>query len=438
MSHSLNILILHRLGDPCLWRESMVEKELCLPKFAPSHNYVVHDFWLPLPSYLTDVAFDAIILTQTFLSARQDPFMRLRLENVFGELLRSPVFKIALPQDDYTCSKILDRWMCDWRVDVVYPVCVNDWHVLYPSYSQIGRLRQGFTGYINENLIQRTRSSRHISERITDVAYRAANLTPVFGRMGQIKAEFGDRFLKAASGLSLCTDISSRPEDTILGSCWYDFIENTRCMLGVNSGSSLLDPEGGINHAVFHYLQRHPKASFEEVEAACFPGLDGKYEFTAISPRNLECALFGTVQILAPGAYGGFLKPWEHYIPLEPDMSNFNEVASLLVNHTYLQNMADRCREVIQAYPELRYSRHVIELIDDIQNHTRLNDAERNRSVPLIERHRREMEEMAPAFWRKQRMVTKLRKFVGDLGLRRLKYRFKGSVELQTGKETAT
>lgn len=436
MTKKLNILVLHRLGDPLTWRESMVEKELCLPKFATGHNHLVHDFWLPLPGYVEDIAFDAIVLTQTFLGSRADPYMRERLHSVFGDLLHRSVFKIALPQDDYTCSGILDRWMCDWRVDVVFPVCINDWQVLYPSYSNSGRLHQGYTGYINDDLIDRTRSARPIGERGTDVAYRAANLLPVFGRLGQIKAEFGERFQRAASGSPLRIDVSTRPQDTILGDCWYDFIENTRCMLGVNSGSSLLDPEGEINKAVFRYLQRQPTASFEEVEAACFAGLDGQYEFTAVSPRNLECALFGTVQILAPGAYGGFLQPWEHYIPLETDMSNFTEVAPLLGDYSYLQAMAGRCREAVLSYPELRYSHHVAELIEEIQNHTRLTDAERDQSVPLIERHRREMEKIAPAFWRKQRVATQVRQSLGDLGLRQLKYRLEDWMERHFGKVT--
>jgi hypothetical protein len=434
MTTKLSILILHRMGDTRTWRESMVEKELCLPMFAADHNYLVHDFWLPLPNYVKGIAFDAIVLTQTLLSSRQDPCMRARLEIVYGDLLRGSSYKIALPQDDYTCSGILDRWMNDWHVDVVYPACVNDWDALYPSYSKTGKFKQGFTGYINDALIARTNSHRPIGERRTHVSYRAAKLLPVFGRLGQIKTEFGERFLKAAAGLPLHIDVSTRPQDTILGSRWYDFIENTRCMLGVNSGSSLLDPMGRINESVFYYLQRHPKASYEEVEAACFPGQEGKYEFTAISPRNLECALFGTVQILTPGPYGNFMQPWEHYIPLEPDMSNFADVAPLLSDNAYLQAMAVRCREAILSYPHLRYGHHVAELIEEIRSHTRLTDAERAKGVPLIERHRREMVELAPAFWRKQRLVTKVRQTLGNLGLRRLKYWFKDRMDPQTVK----
>lgn len=423
MRSRLNVLILHRLGDPRFWRQSVAEKELCLPQFAAGHNYVVHDFYLPLPRYVSEIAFDAIVLTQSFLGGRQDSGIAARREAVFGKLLRSPAYKIALPQDDYTCSGILDRWMCEWKVDVLYPVCVDHWDVLYPAYSKIGRLKQGFTGYLSGRLIERTTVRRPIAERTVDVAYRAASLSPVFGRMGQIKAEFGERFLWAAERLPLRIDVSTRPQDTILGTHWYDFIEDSRCMLGVNSGSSLLDPDGLLNVAVNRYLQRHPKATFEEVEAACFPGLEGKYNFTAISPRNLECALFGTTQILAPGPYGGYFRPNEHYIPLEPDMSNFREVVPLIRDDRFLQAMADRCREVILSHAELRYDYHVADLIAEIRSHTRVTEAERVRSVSLIERHGREMAALAPGYWRRERIVAEVRKILGNLGLRWLKQR---------------
>jgi hypothetical protein len=403
----------------------MFEKELCLPNFAPEHNYLVHDFELPLPSYITDIHFDAIILTQTFLSKRQDPRFRKRLNEVYAFIGSMQSFKIALPQDDYTCSGILDRLLNDWKVDLVYPVCINDWDILYPTFSKVGRMKQGFTGYITDEMIKRTNSPIPLVERSIDVAYRAAKLPPVFGRLGQIKTDYGDLFLKASKGLPLKVDVSTRLQDAILGLQWYDFIESSRCMLGVNSGSSILDPEGIINQKVFSYLELHPKASFEEVEAACFPGQEGKYEFTAISPRNLECALFGTVQILAPGSYGGFMQEEGEYIPLEPDMSNFSDIVPLLTNHSYLKTIADRCREAILSFPELRYNYHNKDLIREIKRHTKLNDVIRLKSVPLIRRHQKEMIKIASAYWHKQRIVTKVRKVLGDLGLRRFKYLIK-------------
>ena len=422
MSETLNILVLHRLGDPRIWRESMVEKELCLPKFAPEHHYLVHDFWLPLPQYVNDISFDGIILTQTFLGARADPGMRARMLDTYAKLLSRDSFKIALPQDDYTCPKILDDWLTEWGVDISFPVCSNHWDILYPRYSKVGRMKLGYTGYISEDLVNLTKSSKPIKDRDTHVAYRAANLSPVFGRLGQVKTEFGDRFLKASSGFSFKVDVSTRSQDTILGKKWYDFVQGTRCMLGVNSGSSLIDQDGAINKKVFLYLQKHPGATFEEVEEACFPDQDGRYVFTAISPRNLECGLFRTAQILATGTYGGFMEAEKDYISLEPDMSNFRQIAPMIENHDTLQQMTDRCREKILSFNELRYSHHVADLLNEIRTNTQVSDKQRLESIPLIQRYQQETEQIATSFWNKKRRISSIRSVLGNMGLRKIKY----------------
>ena len=400
----------------------MVEKELCLLKFAPEHNYLVHDFSMPFPEYIGDINFDSIILTQTFLGARIDPSMRRHMKNTYGSFLSNNFFKIALPQDDYSCSKILDDWLTDWEVDLNYPVCVNDWETLYPRYSQVSQMKQGYTGYVSDELAEKTKYIKPIVDRDIDVAYRASSLSPVFGRLGQIKTKYGIRFEKAANESSLKLDISVRPEDTIFGNHWYDFIQNTRCMLGTNSGSSLLDPNGEIDKSIDNFIQKYPKATFEEVEAFCFPGLEGLYEFMAISPRNLECALFGTTQILAPGPYGGFMEAWKDFIPLDSDMSNFSEVMPLINNHSYLQTMANHCREKILSFQELRYSHHVSDLVDETRDNTQVTDVQRADSLPLIKRYQEESNEIAPKFWRNRRMKNKFRKTLGDAGLRRIKY----------------
>lgn len=399
-----------------------MEKELCLPKFASEYDYVVHDCFVPLPDYVKDIDFDAIVLTQTFLSKRQDPDHFKQILDKYDFVRESIAFKIALPQDDYTCSAILDRWMVDWCVDVVFPVCVNDWDVLYPKYSQYGRFCQGYTGYISDHLIDRAKAVKPIPKRTIDVSYRAASLSPEFGRLGLVKSEIGNRFSLRTDGTGLHLDISTKPSDTIPGTKWYDFIGNSKCMLGVNSGSSLLDPEGEIGIAVYRHLQRNPRATFEEVEAACFLGLDGKYEFMAISPRNLECALFGTVQVLTPGPYGGFIHPEEHFLPLEPDMSNFDAVLARIKDHQHLETVAHACRNQILSFPELRYDNHVEDLIGKIRQGTKFSDAQRASSLPLIKRHREEIRAIENTFWRKRRLSKKCREFAVKMGARRAKY----------------
>lgn len=419
-----SILVLHNLGDPLSWRQTMVEKELCLPLFAPEHNYLIHDSELPLPQYVQDINFDAIILTQTFLSKRADPSRFLNIRNNYEFIKESNAFKIALPQDDYTCCDILDNWMMDWNVDLVYTVCHNDWDILYKNYHSTGRLIQGYTGYISKDLINRGSIVKPLHARTIDVSYRASALSPVFGILGKIKTEIGNRFEAAAYGNNLNLDLSTNSSKTITGLDWYDFIENSKSMLGVNSGSSLLDPHGQINIKVHKFMMRNPKASFEEIEAECFPNLDGEYVFTAISPRNIECAILNTAQILTPGQYSNFIQPWEHYLPIEPDMSNLMEVLPILNNSEHLEKLIKNCKDAILSFSILRYENHVSELLSHITNGSKLTNNQRDSSKSLIIKYNLDVRAKSANYWEKKRVRLRLNRVLISLGARRIKYFF--------------
>ena len=69
--------------------------------------------------------------------------------------------------------------------------------------------------------------------RRTDVFYRARNLPAYFGRHGQLKARLGVRCQEAARSLSergrpLRLDVSTRPEDTLLGEDWLRALGGAR------------------------------------------------------------------------------------------------------------------------------------------------------------------------------------------------------------------
>jgi hypothetical protein len=421
----LSVLVLHNLGDPTCWRHALVEKELCLPIHASSHNYIVHDSELPLPEIVKDIQFDAIILTQTFLSKRSDPNFFRQVRQTYEFVKHSQALKIALPQDDYTCCNILDSWMMDWDIDFVYTVCLNDWDVLYKSYYKTGRLVQGYTGYISNTHIERSINVKSVESRSIDVSYRAASLLPVFGKLGKIKTEIGYLFDKAANGSGLRLDLSTDPSDTITGKAWLDFIENSKSMLGVNSGSSILDPDGLINIAVYNYMQLNPMATFEEIESACFPGVDGKYTFTAVSPRNMECALIKTTQILTPGLYGNFIYPWKHYLPIEPDMGNVKEIIGALKDYKLLETIATECKEAFLSYPELRYENHVADLLLKIYNGTNLSDSKRESTIHLFDKVSQLKKNVEESYWHRKRFKTKYKEKLALMGARKVKYRIK-------------
>lgn len=402
----MNILVLHALGNPALAPRLLLEHVFFLRNYFPQHNYIFHDAALPVPDYVRQTRFDAILLDVTFLG------YRWRAPSVFSKFLADYAFvaeseavKLAFPQDEYDCHRLLDDWMYDWRIDVVFSVISSGWDVLYPRYSAVGKIVLGYTGYIDERLLGW--KPKKFSERRIDIGYRARRLPPNYGRLGQIKYSIGVDLARVAAGAGLVVDIKLGEDSMLFGDSWLHFLDDSKFTLGANSGSSLLDPRGEIREAVNAYIARHPSSSFEEVEANCFPGVD-IHNFTAISPRVLEASLLGSAQILVEGSYSEILTPYDHFIPIKPDASNFSEVLSCMRDVSAVEGMIARCRDAVLSVGALRYrsrAEMIFELIDEVRD--RRGGGDHVDHWELVARYDRDMASRYRRHWVKQSIRRK-------------------------------
>jgi hypothetical protein len=358
-----NILVLHCLGSPRNAPRFLVNHVFALINNFPQHNYLYHDATLPLPEYVKQVDFHAILLDVTFLQARwvSPEYFQSRLDS-YSFVAESGALKIAFPQDEYDCNELLDEWMCKWNVDIVFSVISSHHEVLYPMFHRRGVIKTGYTGYFDQELIGFKQIP--FSDRVIDIGYRARKLPPYFGRLGQTKWTIGRDVDLFAKSHGLNTDIVLGTSGELVGKTWLTFISQCKFTLGANSGSSLLDPVGLIQKRVKAFLKHKLDAKFEEVEAACFPDLDGQYEFTAISPRVIEAGILESCQILVEGHYSGIIEPWVHYIPIKSDASDFRQVLAAMTDHALVAQMTKKCREKILDTPDLRSSNNAARLLN--------------------------------------------------------------------------
>lgn len=361
----LKILVLHSLGDPQKSPIFLQNHVFALRKYFPEHDYVYHDTTIDKPDSIIDVQFDAIVLDVTFLCARwSGPIQFETIKRNYAFVRDKKAVRLAFPQDDYDCSELLDDWMCDWNIDIVYSVIDKNLDVLYPRYSKIGQIRLAYTGYIDDSLLYFQPAPRY--GRPIDIGYRARRLPPYFGRLGETKWRIGQYVNQLCRKTDLVTDIVLGDAGALNGKAWLDFINGCKFTLGANSGSSLLDPRGAIQKCVNDYLFAHPRALFEDVERTCFAGLDGLYEFTAISPRVLEAGILESCQILVEGFYSGILKPWEHYIPIKSDASNFEQVYDAIKDPVLSSRLVTACKSELLSTEALRYRSHAKGILDSI------------------------------------------------------------------------
>ncbi len=381
----LKVLVLHSLGNPANSPIFLKHHVFALQKYCSEHEYFYHDTTIDSPWDLAGMEVDAIVLDVTFLCARWargGVFRRLRRDYAF--IADSKALKFAFPQDEYDCNELLDEWMCEWRVDVVFSVIAQDWNILYPKYSLTGEIRLAYTGYIDDSLI--ATKPLPWDNREIDIGYRARKLPPYFGRLGETKWQIGELVKRHCADKKLNSDIVLGDSGTLNGEDWLNFLNNSKFTLGANSGSSLLDPQGNIQRSVRRYLANHPHASFDEVEQTCFPGLDGHYEFTAISPRVLEAGMLGSCQILVEGHYSGILKPWEHYIPIKADASDFDTVFDAMQDRRLTDRLIANCRSTLLDTTSLHYRSHVNELVQLITERTMCEEVgiDLNKMRPVV------------------------------------------------------
>ena len=302
----------------------------------------------PTPPWLAWTAPDLCVLHTTFLShARWNySFDEFRRRMGWIASLRCP--KVALPQDEYDHAWRIDEWLAELGVTSVYSCFGPDqWETLYPVLSQRAAFHETLTGFIDEDAAAALagRIVPH-AQRPFDIVYRARNLPYWFGSHGQLKHRIAEVVRSRAGDLGFRTDISTLPEDTILGDRWLDFLMSGRAVIGTESGSSVLDTRGEIQRGLSRLLAEQPDLTFDEVAAQMPSGWDS-YAFFAISPRHLEAVITKTAQVLVEGRYSGVLEPERHYIPVRRDFSNLDEALERLNDVEAVEAMAERAyREV--------------------------------------------------------------------------------------------
>jgi hypothetical protein len=292
---------------------------------------------------LRALPFDLIIYHTTAVALRWYPSGIEALNPLALAFANHKAFKIALPQDDYMFTGPLCAWLNRARIDLVLtPISGVARALAYATLDHDhARLETILTSYLERDDIAQARTRKHIpyALRAFDVAYRAWDARPWVGAVGQLKKRVGSEAAAACQRLGLLSDVSTNPKDTIMGDAWFDFLGNTRAVVGVEGGSSIHDPDGSIFKAVEAYMVDYPDASYVQIVDAVLQGHDDQARFTALSPRHLEAVFTRTAQILVEGDYNGVLKPDVHYIPIKADFSDMDQAISKLSDARAIETM---------------------------------------------------------------------------------------------------
>ncbi|MFZ4540624.1 MAG: glycosyltransferase family protein [Rickettsiales bacterium] len=258
--------------------------------------------------------------------------------------------KVLMKQDENHRFRELAAYIGETGFDVIFtclpPAAVP---LVYPPHI-VGnpRFERMLTGYVTPTLRALRPGS---ASRPIDIGYRGSLQPLNFGRLAYEKRKIGDDIKEKLAGSGLNLDISSRWEDRFGGDAWFDFLGSCKATLGAESGASIFDLNGDLKERCSAISARlgpdRDDAAFAEAYLAELADLEDNIHYHQISPRHLEAAATGTIQLLYPGDYSGLLIAGRHYFTLERDYSNLDEAVALIRD--------DRARTVMAqaAYDEV-------------------------------------------------------------------------------------
>ena len=135
-------------------------------------------------------------------------------------------------------------------------------------------------------------------------------------------------------------------------------------MLGSESGSNVFDFEGSIIGLYKEMKAADPLLSYEKFHPF-IAEREKEIDMAQISPRVFEAASMRTAMVLCRAGYSSAIEPDVHYIPLEADYSNLDDVLDRVQDIPALEAMVERAYSDLVASGRYSY-RTFVRRMDDL------------------------------------------------------------------------
>lgn len=250
--------------------------------------------------------------------------------------------KFLFLQDEYQRVNQVQEFLHYINFDILFTL-VNEKFLktAYPDprLQQLKKISV-LTGYVTDEM--QTCMAPPIRNRTIDVSYRGRRCDFWLGSLAYGKQYIAEEFVKRTAHAPLNLDISIEESDRMYGPAWSRLLKNSKAVLGTESGASIWDFDRSAEKNTKAYLRRNKNADFPEVLEQVLQPYEGRILYNAASPRIFEAAATRTAMIMFPGEYSNVCRPDVHYLVLQQDFSNIEEILSKLNNHELLQEMVDR------------------------------------------------------------------------------------------------
>lgn len=203
------------------------------------------------------------------------------------------------------------------------------------------------SGYVSQDMFMYKRFWNKVSDKKNIIVYRARHLPPRYGNLGAQKKRIADLFVISLNNLGIEFDISYDSTERIYDK-WISFLRSGRATLITESGSSIIDWDGK--------LRLRDELSTDEETEGHYMEFELSEPWNCISPRVFESIAVGTVLVGYKGYYSGVIKDEIHYLALEQDHSNVEEIISTLNKSEEIERMRNRAFEDLILNYEYSYN----------------------------------------------------------------------------------
>lgn len=252
--------------------------------------------------------------------------------------------KILAVQDEYDRTNVLKAAIKDLGFHVVLTCVSQDsLEYVYPrkEFPDVEFLTV-LTGFVPDDLAAMSRPLIPLAERPVVMGYRGRDVPAFYGRLGYEKYEIGRRMREICMARGIPHDIAMDEASRVYGTAWFDFIGSCRSMLGSESGSNVFDFDGSIRNLYNEMAPSHGgKVDYDEF-LPFVAQRESEISMGQISARIFECAAFRTPMVLFRGRYSDLIEADVHYLPLDKDFFNVDEVMASLEDIQALQAMTER------------------------------------------------------------------------------------------------
>ena len=289
------------------------------------------------PAWITQLDPDLVLVDATALTAR---YTRVGLGGLRRAMEAVPTRsrRVAAPLDEFLGLQDLRDVLVEARIDLLLTALDPAlWDSVYPVAQRPFALRRFLTSYVDDGLTRR--ASSDLARRPIAVSYRAWETPEWLGEMGVLKREVGVRAAAWAQARGHRADVAVDGERRLVGDAWIRLLGASRAVVGVEGGSSVVDPAVAPTPAT---------------------------EIRAMSPRHLEAVATRTFQVLVEGDYSGVLEAGTHYQPVRRDLSDIEAALDLSRDPQRAQAMVDRAHDEIVASGRYSWRTVVAEITDQV------------------------------------------------------------------------